>query len=392
MSSLLTNSSAMTALQTLQQVNKDLSTTQGRIATGQKVSSAADNAAYWSIATTMRSDNGALGAVKEALGLGAAKVDTASAGMNQAIEYVDSIKKKLIAAQEPSADRAKIQGEITQLQDQLRGIAESATFGGENWLQANVNGGASEVKSVVSSFVRDNSGNVSVKSIDYTLDSSTVLFDTGGNTGIIDATSTIEGASVTLNINTGGVVTATTVAAFSTEDVITSGAGSSTFDGDYANDGTSDYVKVGDDTWVIATDQTAISDQEVAYEDSGGNLWAVDTSSTVASTTSSVDTISIDSTTTFAQLDGMLQMVDDALTSMTSASATLGSISSRVEMQEKFIDKLTDSLDRGIGRLVDADMEEESARLSALQVQQQLGIQALSIANSNSQNILSLFR
>jgi flagellin len=61
-------------------------------------------------------------------------------------------------------------------------------------------------------------------------------------------------------------------------------------------------------------------------------------------------------------------------------------------MQNDFISKLTDSLDRGIGRLVDADMEEESARLSALQVQQQLGIQALSIANSGSQNILSLFR
>jgi flagellin len=392
MSSLLTNSSAMTALQTLSMVNKDLSTTQGRIATGQKVSSAADNAAYWSIATTMRSDNGALGAVKEALGLGAAKVDTASAGMNQAIEYVDTIKKKLIAAQEPSADREKIQGEITQLQNQLRGIAESSTFGGENWLQDNVNGGASVTKSVVSSFVRDNTGAVSVKSIDYTLDSSTVLFDTGGDTGILDGTATIEGASVTLNINTGGVVSAVTVAAFTTEDVITSGAGASTFDGDYANDGTADYVKVGADTWVVATDQTAISDQEVAYEDSGGGLWAVDTTNGVASTTSSVDTISIDSTTTFAQLDGMLQMVDDALTSMTSAAATLGSISASIEMQDKFIDKLTDSLDRGIGRLVDADMEEESARLSALQVQQQLGIQALSIANSNSQNILSLFR
>jgi len=88
----------------------------------------------------------------------------------------------------------------------------------------------------------------------------------------------------------------------------------------------------------------------------------------------------------------MLQMVDDALTSMTTAAATLGSMSSRIEMQDKFIDKLTDSLDRGIGRLVDADMEEESARLSALQVQQQLGIQSLSIANANSQNILSLFR
>jgi flagellin len=88
----------------------------------------------------------------------------------------------------------------------------------------------------------------------------------------------------------------------------------------------------------------------------------------------------------------MLQMVDDALSSMTTAAASLGSISSRIDMQNDFISKLTDSLDRGIGRLVDADMEEESAKLSALQVQQQLGIQALSIANSGSQNILSLFR
>ena len=391
MSSLLTNASAMTALQTLSQINKDLATTQSRISTGQKVASASDNAAYWSIATTMRSDNAALGSVKEALGLGAAKVDTAYAGMDQAIEYVKEIKNKLIAAQEPSADRAKLQEDITQLQDQLRGIAESATFGGENWLQANVNGGASETKSVVSSFVRDSSGNVSVKKIDYTLDASTVLFDTGGNTGILDNTTTITGNAVTLNINTGGVTTAVTVAAFSTDDVIAAGAGTSTFDGEYATDGTLDYVRVADDTWVLATDQAGVTDQEVQYEDSGGNLWAVDTTSAPVATSSSVDTLDITSATT-AQLDGMLQMVDDAMSSMTSAAASLGSISSRINMQETFIDKLTDSLDRGIGRLVDADREEDSARLTALQVQQQLGIQSLSIANSNSQNILSLFR
>jgi len=50
------------------------------------------------------------------------------------------------------------------------------------------------------------------------------------------------------------------------------------------------------------------------------------------------------------------------------------------------------AIDRGVGALVDADMNEESTRLQALQVQQQLGIQALSIANQNSQSILSLFR
>ncbi|HWK12919.1 MAG TPA: flagellin, partial [Rhizobiaceae bacterium] len=62
------------------------------------------------------------------------------------------------------------------------------------------------------------------------------------------------------------------------------------------------------------------------------------------------------------------------------------------DMQKDFSSKLTDAIERGVGQLVDADMSKESARLSALQVQQQLGIQALSIANSNTQNILSLFR
>ncbi len=64
----------------------------------------------------------------------------------------------------------------------------------------------------------------------------------------------------------------------------------------------------------------------------------------------------------------------------------------RIGMQEEFVSKLTDSIDSGIGRLVDADMNEESTRLKALQTQQQLAIQSLSIANTNSENILQLFR
>jgi flagellin len=391
MSSLLTNASAMTALQTLSKINADLSTTQGRISTGLKVGEAADNAAYWAIATGMRSDASALSTVQEALGLGAAKVDTAYAGADAAIEVIKEIKNKLITAQEPSADRGKIQADITQLQQQLRGIAESASFSGENWLQADLSGGA-VTKSVVSSFVRDSAGNVSVKSIDYSLDTDTVLFDTTGNTAILDATTNIEGASFTMSVNVGGVVSSYTVAAFTTDDVIAAGAGASTFDGEYANDGTNDYVKVAPDTWVAAVDQTTVADQEVQFEDSGGGLWAVDTTGSPSNITASVDTLSINTATTFTQLDGMLQMVDDALTDLTGAASSLGSISKAIEMQNTFISKLTDSLDRGIGRLVDADMEEESARLSALQVQQQLGIQALSIANSSAQGILSLFR
>ena len=134
MSSINTNVAAMTALQTLTTTNKSLTETQNRISTGFRVAEASDNAAYWSIATTMRSDNAALSTVQDALGLGAATVDMAYTGINSAIKVVDEIKSKLVAARQPGVDRAKIQSEITELQTQLRGIAESASFSGENWL------------------------------------------------------------------------------------------------------------------------------------------------------------------------------------------------------------------------------------------------------------------
>ncbi|WJH42251.1 flagellin [Aliirhizobium terrae] len=91
-------------------------------------------------------------------------------------------------------------------------------------------------------------------------------------------------------------------------------------------------------------------------------------------------------------LSQLLSHVDAQLEGMTSAAAALGAVSSRIEMQTEFVSKLSDSIDSGVGRLVDADMNEESTKLKALQTQQQLAIQALSIANSDSQNILSLFR
>jgi flagellin len=88
MSSVLTNTNAMAALATLRNISSNMEDTQARISSGLRVGSASDNAAYWSIATTMRSDNMALSSVSDALGLGAAKVDTAYAGMESAIEVV----------------------------------------------------------------------------------------------------------------------------------------------------------------------------------------------------------------------------------------------------------------------------------------------------------------
>lgn len=84
--------------------------------------------------------------------------------------------------------------------------------------------------------------------------------------------------------------------------------------------------------------------------------------------------------------------IETYLQTAINGAADLGASAKRIDDQGTFVSKLTDAMKSGIGALVDADMEEASARLQALQTQQQLGIQALSIANQAPQNILSLFR
>jgi flagellin len=96
--------------------------TQARVSSGYRVENAGDNAAYWSIATTMRSDNKAMSTVKDALGLGAAKVDIAYTAMNSSIDVISEIKAKLVAAREPGVDKTKIDKELTELKNQLVSI------------------------------------------------------------------------------------------------------------------------------------------------------------------------------------------------------------------------------------------------------------------------------
>ena len=322
MTSIMTNSTALAALDTLRSINKGLNETQSRISSGYRVESASDNAAYWSIATTMRSDNKALSAVSDALGLGAAKTDTAYTGMEAAIDVVTEIKGKLVAAREPGVDKEKINKELTELKSQLGSIAQSAAFSGENWLYNDAgNGSPAETKSLVGSFVRDANGYVSVK---------TITFDTADSVLIDDKTAS------------GGLLTKATSA-----------------------------------TYTNASGTTATT----------ANYYLIKSAATATGTE-----ITLATSTTDSAVEDMIRVVDKLLTDMTDAAATLGATNSRLEMQDEFVADLQDVIDKGVGRLVDADMNEESTRLKALQTQQQLGIQALSIANSNSENILSLFR
>jgi flagellin len=209
-----------------------------------------------------------------------------------------------------------VQTEITELQKQLKSIADSASFSGENWLSVDSSAaGFNATKNVVASFTR-----------------------------------------------AGGAVTVQTIAIDT--------AGMDLFD---ANAGTTDAAAGILDGKRVAAGTIA--------EATG--TFAISTLSIAALT---------DSTADVTTLNSYISGADAAIKEMATVASNLGAIKSRIDLQTDFVGNLMDALDRGIGTLVDADMNEESTRLQALQVQQQLGIQALSIANGSSQSILSLFR
>ncbi len=338
LNSINTNFAALTALKSLSMTNQEMLKTQARISTGYAISGAQDGAAYWSMATTMRSDNNALSAVKDALGLGSATVDVAYTAMDSAIDVMSEIKAKLVAAREPGVDRSKVQTEVDALQDQLRSIGNSASFSGENFIAVDTGyatSGYNATETIVASFSR------------------TVYSVSVGTLSVSVSTTYL------LNANTDGA----------------GGAGTAT------------AIELG-----ILGSQRMTAAEAVTAGGTAGDIGAAvgDGSIIIASYdgTSEMDISTADDTA----IDDFIQATDSAITEMTTAATNLGSAKSRIELQTNFVSALSDAIERGISTLVDADMNEESTRLQALQVQQQLGIQSLSIANSSSQSILSLFR
>jgi len=275
MSSILTNNSAMVALQTLKSINMNLADTQNQISTGKEIGSAKDNAAIWSISKVMEADVAGFDAVSKSLAVGEATLGVASAGAESIVETLKEMEALAVAGGSETADFTKIQADMAQKAAQIVDTIEASQFNGVNLLSS-----AGDPLTIVSS------------------------------------------------VNRVGTAAATT-------DTIS-----------------------------------------VANLDFEANI-------DVAGLTAIADSAS--AATAFGEIQTFLA------TALTGAS-TIGSAASRVENQSAFVNKLSDSLKTGIGALVDADMEAASARLQALQTQQQLGVQALSIANQAPQTILSLFR
>ncbi|MGH1453184.1 MAG: flagellin [Paracoccaceae bacterium] len=401
MSSILTNNGAMVALQTLKSINSSLSDVQSQISTGKRVGSAKDNSAVWAISKVMESDVKGFKAISDSLALGESTVAVGRQAAETITDLLTDMKGKIVAAQEDNVDKAKIQTDIAALRDQISAVVGAAQFNGLNLVDS------AGTATVLGSLDRDSSGNVTASSItvnkqnlstgNYTAaaaftgtdglavdndDSFGFSLDPNGGTNedgtivIVDPTYT---AGDKLQFRLGDVDVAYTITqadidATSTADVVALGvkaaieASDANVSVDYnvANSGT--LVLTNEDT----TDSLSVSGQYLNASAGGlGALSAINVTTGAAAALGSIETL-----------------IDTAIDS----AAAFGSVEGRISIQADFVSNLTDSLKTGIGAMVDANMEEASARLTALQTQQQLGVQSLSIANSAPETLLSLFR
>ena len=405
MSSILTNNSAMVALQTLQSINKNLATTQSEISTGKSVSSAKDDSAVWAISKVMESDVQGFKTISDSLSLGESTVAVAQNAAETVTDLLTQMKGKIVAAQEDNVDRAKLNTDVTALKDQINSVVSAAQFNGLNLVD-----GSAANATILSSLDRDSAGNVTASSITVTaqdlstggytakaafaaatdgvsadgLDTFGFSLDASGGTDdagtiVIDNPTYAAGDKISMSLGDVDVsytVTAEDIASTSVQDVVAVGLKTAieasganvTVDYDISNAGQLDITNND------ATNGLSISGQ-FTNAGSGGlaTLAGIDVSTSGGATSG------------LAAIEGL---IDTAI----GAAASFGSAQGRIETQSDFVSKLSDSLKTGIGSMVDADMEEVSARLQALQTQQQLGVQSLSIANQAPQTILSLFR
>lgn len=327
MSSILTNTGAMIALQSLTATQAALNQTENQISTGLKVQTAKDDAASWTIATTMKSNIASLGQVSTNLGNADSVLGTAVSGANKVASLISQIRDKVIAAAgDPTTDVSATQNEVDQLMNQISATIKSSSFNGVNLLDGSVSSVLSDGTTKGVSFLAATANSYS------------------GATATLGMSSTIEVNTSNSNITT------------------TTGTG------------------------------TAMGDLYDLVDSKGAGL--AFTATTTAGTTAAnsglqgiVDAIKADPTS----LDSFLNTLDNATKQVETASAQFGAVQQNIEAQQTFVKNLSDTLTSGVSNLVDADMTAASARLSALQTQQQLGTQALSIANQAPQMILKLF-
>jgi flagellin len=386
--SILTNSSALSALQSLNMTEQNLAITQNQVSTGLAVANASQNAAYWSIGQQLSSDSGIVTATNSALAQSQAVFDTATSAVNSVITTINSINTAITEATNPGADISNINISLASLSAQLNDAIAGASFNGTNVL----NGSIQAAMNFVSGFDASATGGAI----------STIGFTPQALSGVPIVPSTAQEPPIT-NVTTIGQLqtlaltdTSTATLAYGTDQVANSSTLADTTGDTFtvtalALDGTQTVTTYsGIDANGNATTIAAAASLDVSVTTTpptGATSGLLDQGAYNLTSLGTGNSVQVSSTNASA----MLTAVGAALQAVTSYSALIGATQDRMTAATTLNSALTTNYANGVSALVDADMNVASTRLQALQTQQQLGIQSLSIANQNSQLILKLF-
>ena len=401
MLSVNTNYRAMLALQSLNSTQEEMGIVQGRINSGLKIASAADNGAIFAIAQGQRSRMSSLSSIKDGLDRTAATMDIGISAGTAIAEVLQQMRARAVNGQSndlTTEQRNSLQADYDAMRSSIGQIAGAAQFNGLNLVAS---GGAS-VQLLTSDVSTATTGRqITSTPIPGTVPGlSSYVAGIGGALGVWDGanarfslagvqigeftitgTMTIQQYLQGVSTATGGRVAATydqsngqftyrAPEAVVTTNELTSSAGGGP---------RRDWIGLGITATAVTGGGSSMTITD--WDWTAGGAGALSTVSTAANLLASAAS----ATTTVGNLDTAINTLNVQL-------ATMGAQAKAVDIQNTFLTKLRDVVEEGISNLVDADLAKESARLQSLQIKQQLGTEALSIANQAPQFILSLFR
>ncbi|WP_419320097.1 flagellin [Caulobacter sp. ErkDOM-E] len=425
MTSILTNRWAALAAQALNAANKTLITAQTRIATGLRIASAKDNGALWGVGVRMRSEVNALGTVKDSLGRGQSLLQVASAGAEQIVDLLARAREKAVALRDTSLSTSAqdaLRADIQALQDQIERTALQAEFDGKRPLAdkqvpttvtyTSSSYGAATPSALTPASL---SGSIAPSS---GVASQTVVRDGGTASGRVDLYLDAYSVPDVLEIWQGGTRVAATgrayVAAGAGVGAGTAVSGQNILSFDYhpaagrnlefrfnengSASGTAwaapgvELRALASPRPVAATSSTVVPGVLVSaplnYAFVSGTDGEAESVSSKAMTLNALGLDRID----WSQPGGVLESIDIAVTKANEAAVYFGQRAEAFDRLVAQTGQLADTLETGVGNLVDADLPQESARLEAAQSRQSLAVNALSIANAYPRWLADLFR
>jgi flagellin len=405
MLSVNTNYSAMVALQNLNLTNSQLEGVQNRISTGMKVANAKDNGAVFAIAEGQRARVSAVSAVQDGISRASSTIDVALSAGEKIGKVIQELKAKAVSAQAndlTTEQRAALQSDFAALRSQIDSIANSAQFNGANLIKGTGNDLNVLISDLGGTTAATGLG-VQTAAMTNPLSGSALVTAAGANIAATDTitltlSDTAGGSSNSLAVNVEITNTMTIDDYVNAVNSASGGKVSASYDeanGRFTyliNDDAYDTLAVASDNAGGAAAALGEGVASATVTSAGNNVYNVTGRDWSMAGAMFATFASADISTSTAAATTAANQLEQALTDLNEQMASMGSQSKALDIQATFLSSLSDSIEAGIGNLVDADLAKESARLQSLQIKQQLGAQALSIANQSPSIIMNLFR